>query len=226
MQPDRGRFREHCGQHCLVAAQQAAKATPDGYTLFTGSASSLVSNPYVFKSVGYDTLRDFMALGHLAETGYMIAVHPDVPDREARVDWRREISLRRRRLASNRHARPARLHRLLAVTMIYLLLFRVGTAVGASGAVPPQVAAWAPNARAAGGWATVVFMLVMFFGGAYLPRFLMPEFLIRVGEYLPPGVGALQESWLGAAPDPVQLGILALVTLAAGTVAAKSFRWE
>jgi tripartite-type tricarboxylate transporter receptor subunit TctC len=63
----------------LVAAQQAAKATPDGYTLFTGSASALVSNPYVFKSVGYDTLRDFMPLGHLAETGYMLAVHPDVP---------------------------------------------------------------------------------------------------------------------------------------------------
>ena len=34
----------------------------------------------------------------------------------------------------------------LAITMIYLLLFRVGTAVGASGAVPPVVAAWAPNA--------------------------------------------------------------------------------
>lgn len=88
------------------------------------------------------------------------------------------------------------------------------------------VAAWAPTARSAGGWATVVFMLVMFFGGAYLPRFLMPEVLVRVGEYLPPGVGALQESWLGAAPDPVQLAVLALVTLAAGTVAAKSFRWE
>lgn len=43
----------------------------------------------------------------------------------------------------------------LAVTMIYLLLFRVGTAVGASGAVPPLVAAWAPNA---------VFLL----GGIYL----------------------------------------------------------
>ncbi|ONI90694.1 ABC transporter [Saccharothrix sp. ALI-22-I] len=88
------------------------------------------------------------------------------------------------------------------------------------------VAAWAPNARSAGGWSTVAFMLVMFFGGAYLPRFLMPEFLIRVGEYLPPGVGALQESWLGIAPDPVQLAVLALITLAAGTVAAKSFRWE
>ncbi|WP_238413128.1 ABC transporter permease [Saccharothrix deserti] len=88
------------------------------------------------------------------------------------------------------------------------------------------IAAWAPNARSAGGWATVVFMLVMFFGGAYLPRFLMPEFLIRVGEYLPPGVEALQESWLGVAPDPVQVGVPALITLVAGTVAAKSFRWE
>ncbi|MEX2569671.1 MAG: LptF/LptG family permease [Gemmatimonadota bacterium] len=33
----------------------------------------------------------------------------------------------------------------LAVTMIYLMLFKVGEAVGASGAVHPQVAAWAPN---------------------------------------------------------------------------------
>ncbi|WP_367129008.1 ABC transporter permease [Saccharothrix sp. HUAS TT1] len=88
------------------------------------------------------------------------------------------------------------------------------------------VAAWAPTARSAGGWAAVVFMLVMFFGGAYLPRFLLPEFLNRVGEYLPPGVEALQQAWLGAAPDPLQLGILALIALAAGTVAAKSFRWE
>ncbi|RKT56061.1 ABC-2 type transport system permease protein [Saccharothrix australiensis] len=88
------------------------------------------------------------------------------------------------------------------------------------------IAAWAPTARSAGGWATAVFMLVMFFGGAYLPRFLMPDFLVRVGEHLPPGVGALQEAWLGAAPSPVHLGILAVTALAAGTVAAKSFRWE
>jgi ABC-2 type transport system permease protein len=93
-------------------------------------------------------------------------------------------------------------------------------------AVGLLVAAWAPNARSAGGWATAVFMLVMFFGGAYLPRFLLPDFLTVVGEYLPPGVGALQQSWLGVAPDPVQLGVLALVALVAGTVAAKSFRWE
>ncbi len=88
------------------------------------------------------------------------------------------------------------------------------------------VAAWSPNARAAGGWATVGFMLVMFFGGAYLPRFLMPDLLVRIGEHVPPGVGALQDAWLGTAPSPVHLGILALTTVVAGTVAARSFRWE
>jgi len=34
----------------------------------------------------------------------------------------------------------------LAVTMVYLMLFKVGTAVGASGALSPLVAAWLPNA--------------------------------------------------------------------------------
>jgi lipopolysaccharide export system permease protein len=34
----------------------------------------------------------------------------------------------------------------LAITMIYLLLFRVGRAVGGSGALDPVVAAWMPNA--------------------------------------------------------------------------------
>ena len=34
----------------------------------------------------------------------------------------------------------------LGVTLIYLLLFKVGTAIGSSGTLHPLVAAWAPNA--------------------------------------------------------------------------------
>jgi lipopolysaccharide export system permease protein len=34
----------------------------------------------------------------------------------------------------------------LAVTMVYLMLFKVGTAVGASGALDPVAATWMPNA--------------------------------------------------------------------------------
>jgi ABC-2 type transport system permease protein len=80
---------------------------------------------------------------------------------------------------------------------------------------------------------------VMFAGGVYLPRFLIPEFLIRLGDYTPPGVQALLETWssdaavtatigAGAAGPPLllQLGIMALVGLVAGGAAARLFRWE
>jgi ABC-2 type transport system permease protein len=81
-------------------------------------------------------------------------------------------------------------------------------------------------------------MLLMFAGGVYLPRFLMPEFLVRLGDYTPPGVQALLETWSGdaavmaatggtaAPPLAVQLGIMALVAVVAGGAAAKLFRWE
>ncbi|WP_394617434.1 ABC transporter permease [Lentzea sp. JNUCC 0626] len=88
------------------------------------------------------------------------------------------------------------------------------------------IAALAPTARAAGGVATVVFMLLMFFGGVYLPRFMLPSVIQTIGSYAPPGVEALQQAWLGAAPDWRHLAIMGLVGLVAGTVAAKTFRWE
>lgn len=87
------------------------------------------------------------------------------------------------------------------------------------------IAALAPNARAAGGWATVVFMLLMFFGGVYLPRFMLPSVVQAIGSYTPPGVEALQQAWLGSAPDWRHLAIMGLVSLVAGTVAARTFRW-
>jgi ABC-2 type transport system permease protein len=89
------------------------------------------------------------------------------------------------------------------------------------------IAAVAPNARVAGGLATVVFMLVMFAGGVYLPRFLMPELLVRLGDYTPPGVQALLDAWSGErAIQPLSLGIMALVGVGAGWAAVKLFRWE
>ncbi|MFD9705905.1 ABC transporter permease [Lentzea sp. NPDC059081] len=88
------------------------------------------------------------------------------------------------------------------------------------------IAALAPNARAAGGWATAVFMLLMFLGGVYLPRFMLPSAILEIGSYAPPGVEALQQAWLGAAPDWRQLAVMGFVGLVAGSVAARTFRWE
>jgi ABC-2 type transport system permease protein len=119
--------------------------------------------------------------------------------------------------------------------LAFVAAFVVG--FGAVLALGLLIAAVAPNARVATGLGTVLFMLVMFAGGVYLPRFLMPDFLVRLGDYTPPGVQALLQTWSGdaavldagggtAAPLAVQLGIMALVAVVAGGVAAKLFRWE
>ena len=71
-----------------------------------------------------------------------------------------------------------------------------------------------------------LFAAVMFLGGVYLPRMLLPEFLIRIGDYTPPGVQALLDAWSGTTPQLTQLGVMALVTVVAGVVAAKRFQWE
>ena len=47
----------------LIGAELAAKAVPDGYTLFFSSPGALVILPYLQKQVAYDTLRDFTQIG-------------------------------------------------------------------------------------------------------------------------------------------------------------------
>ncbi|MGS2613233.1 ABC transporter permease [Micromonospora sp. LZ34] len=88
------------------------------------------------------------------------------------------------------------------------------------------VAAVARTTKAAQALAVPLFLVVMFFGGVYVPRFLLPDFLVRIGDYTPPGVQALLDAWTGTAPQPVHLAVMAVVALLAGTVAAKLFRWE
>lgn len=88
------------------------------------------------------------------------------------------------------------------------------------------VAAVAPTSRAAGTLTIPVYLVAMFFGGVYLPRFIMPEVLVRIGDYTPPGVQALQDAWTGSGPSAIHLGVMAAVTVVAGGLAARVFRWE
>jgi ABC-2 type transport system permease protein len=106
----------------------------------------------------------------------------------------------------------------------FLLAFMLGLmSIMAMGAM---IAAAAPSNRAASAVAMPLYFAVMFLGGAYLPRFFLPGFLVEIGKYMPPGVQPLLDAWMGAAPDPLQLAALALVAVVAAVVAARSFRWE
>jgi tripartite-type tricarboxylate transporter receptor subunit TctC len=64
----------------LVAAQTAARAAPDGYTLFLATVVTHATNPSMFKSLPYDPVRDFTPIAILMDDGpFIVAVHPGVP---------------------------------------------------------------------------------------------------------------------------------------------------
>ncbi len=67
------------GANGIVGASTVAKAAPDGYTLLVYS-SGFVINPYVHKSLPYDTEKDFIPVTNLVTNGGLIfAVNANLP---------------------------------------------------------------------------------------------------------------------------------------------------
>ena len=88
------------------------------------------------------------------------------------------------------------------------------------------VAAVAPSNRAATAIAIPMFFAVMFLGGVYLPRVYLPDALIRIGDFTPPGVQGLQDAWMGTAPQLAPLLGMTVLTVLVGSLAVRVFRWE
>lgn len=66
------------GQIGLMALKQSA---PDGYTIEVTSDTPMTVNPWIYKNIGYDALRDFIPVISLIRLPSMLAVHPSVPAR-------------------------------------------------------------------------------------------------------------------------------------------------
>lgn len=66
-----------------IAARLVAKATPDGYTLFVPFASH-VTNPSLFKNLGYDPIKDFAPITRLTGLPYLLIVHPTLPAKDVK----------------------------------------------------------------------------------------------------------------------------------------------
>ena len=62
-----------------IGTEAAAHAAPDGYTFFYATAAALVVDPYTFKSLPYDPIKDFTVISRIAEVSFMVLAHPDVP---------------------------------------------------------------------------------------------------------------------------------------------------
>jgi len=67
------------GQGASLALAQLAKAKPDGYTMVLSATAAYVTNPHLYKSVGYDTLKDFTPIGTLIDFPLVMVARPDAP---------------------------------------------------------------------------------------------------------------------------------------------------
>jgi tripartite-type tricarboxylate transporter receptor subunit TctC len=63
----------------VLGAELAAKAAPDGYTLFLGGVGSHAVNPNLNERLPYDPIRDFAPVVLLAQAPLVLVVHPSVP---------------------------------------------------------------------------------------------------------------------------------------------------
>ena len=59
-----------------IGAELAAKAAPDGYTLFMTSGSIIAANQYMFKRLGWNPDKDLVPITMAASGPQVIAVHP------------------------------------------------------------------------------------------------------------------------------------------------------
>jgi len=53
-----------------------AKAAPDGYTLTIGFVSTLAVNPFVYPDIGYEPLKDFVAVAMGVNQPYLMVTYP------------------------------------------------------------------------------------------------------------------------------------------------------
>ena len=64
-----------------IGAELAAKAAPDGYTLFLAGVATHGINPNLQKKLAYDPVRDFHGVSLIASAPLLAVVHPSLPAR-------------------------------------------------------------------------------------------------------------------------------------------------
>lgn len=62
-----------------IATDAAAKAAPDGYTLYIAAVGQLVQTPILYGKTAFDPSKAFAAIGQLCTGPLVFAVHPSLP---------------------------------------------------------------------------------------------------------------------------------------------------
>ncbi len=62
-----------------IGTAAAAKSKPDGYTLMLTTNGAQVINPWLYKTTGFDPIKDFTPVGLVASAGYVLVANAAFP---------------------------------------------------------------------------------------------------------------------------------------------------
>jgi tripartite-type tricarboxylate transporter receptor subunit TctC len=62
-----------------IGVELAARAAPDGYTVLAAGSSSMIVSRFTYRSLAFDTLKDFDAVTNLVNADAVVVAHPAVP---------------------------------------------------------------------------------------------------------------------------------------------------
>ncbi len=66
------------GAGTVIAAAAVAKSAPDGYTLLLAPVTTLAIGPSVYKSLPYDTVKDFAPIGLVGSAEFALVANPSL----------------------------------------------------------------------------------------------------------------------------------------------------
>lgn len=72
------------GSGGLIAAQEAARANPDGYTLFMASGAQMGISPALRSKIGYDPVKSFTHVVYMTDTPMALIAYPSLPASNAK----------------------------------------------------------------------------------------------------------------------------------------------